>query len=82
MCFKLLNLNTPFKGVFTQNVMRFVRVTGISHTLFGMTTRHLDTRAKEQLHSKYTKSAIYDHTKVCKTCMETEHDINTSQKVL
>ena len=38
-----------------------------------MTTRHIDTRVKEHLHSK-TKSAIHDHIKDCKTCLETEYD--------
>ena len=52
----------------------FVCVTRISHTLV-----YMDTRAKEHLHSKNTKSAIHDHIKVCKTCLETEYDINSFQ---
>ena len=44
-----------------------------------MTTRHMNTRVKEHLHLKNTKSAIHDHIKDCKTCLETEYDLNNFQ---
>ena len=44
-----------------------------------MTTRHIDTRVKEHLHSKNTQSALHDHIKDCKTCLETEYDLNNFQ---
>ena len=48
-------------------------------TYIGMTTRHMDARVKEHLHSKNTKSAIHNHIKDCTTCLETEYDLNNFQ---
>ena len=61
------------------NVYKFIYSYDTDITYIDMTTCHMDTRAKEHLHSKNTKSAIHDHIKVCKTCLKTEYDINSSQ---
>ena len=73
-----LKCTTPF-ALLSNVVYKFICSCDTNITYIGMTTRHMDTRAKEYLHSKNTKSAIHDHIKIYKTCLKTEYDINSFQ---
>ena len=75
-----LQCNTPFALFLLSNVVyKFTYSCDANNAYISMTTRHIDTRVKKHLHSKNTKSAIHDHIKDCKTCLETKYDLNNFQ---
>ena len=73
-----LKCNTP-SALLSNVVCKFACSCDANDTHIGMTTRHTDTKVKERLHSQNTKLAIHDHIKDCKTCLETEYDLNNFQ---
>ena len=73
-----LKCTAPF-ALLSNVVYKFTCSCDANNTYIGMTTRHIETRVIEHLHSKNKKSAIHDHIKDCKTCLETKYDLNNFQ---